>query len=157
MNNTQKIFDHPLYQQHLGRIEALEATREFCKHNYAHFLDVARVFYILILEEKLPYAKDLVYATALLHDIGRDEQILHQIPHEIASEKIAGQILQETTFTDLEKEMIQKAIRSHRKRSDDPFSDLFYRADKLSRACYTCPVRAKCNWSDEKKNLTIVY
>ena len=48
-----------------------ELNRKFCCHNIEHSLDVARIGYIMILEQNLNIDKELFYAAALLHDAGR--------------------------------------------------------------------------------------
>ena len=48
-------------------------------------------------------------------------------------------------------------ILSHRTRSDrKDLKGLFYRADKLSRNCFACPARERCDWPEEKKNRNII-
>ena len=36
-------------------------------------------------------------------------------------------------------------------------AEILYDADKISRACYTCPAEKDCNWSGEKKNQKIIW
>ena len=71
MNRVDLILEHPKYQEYLDKIKQAEEKRIFCLHNMNHFLDVARIAYIMNLEEELGIAKEIIYATALLHDIGR--------------------------------------------------------------------------------------
>ena len=49
-----------------------------------HFLDVARLMMILNVKEDLKISDDMIYATALLHDIGRHIQYRQGIGHEIS-------------------------------------------------------------------------
>lgn len=39
-----------------------------------HFLSVARISYLMVLEKNLDIPKDIIYATAFLHDMGRADQ-----------------------------------------------------------------------------------
>lgn len=155
------IRNHPLYVSSCQRLKELEKDRVFCRHQMSHFLDVARIAYILNLEGNLGFSRDLIYAAALLHDIGKSRQYEVQIPHEIASEKIAVQILSdmppEIAFSIEEQGQILTAIRGHRslRKNAEPLELLLYRSDKLSRACFACPAEAECNWSIDKKNMNI--
>ena len=71
MDNINKILHHPKYKSLLEELNELEKDREFCNHTLEHFLDVARIAYITVLEEELNYSKDVIYSIALLNDIGR--------------------------------------------------------------------------------------
>ena len=51
MERVNRIWRHRTYQECLEKIRAHEETREFCRHTPEHFLDVARLTYILALEE----------------------------------------------------------------------------------------------------------
>ena len=59
----------------------------------SHLLDVARIAYIRNLEKGYGFRKDVIYAAAVLHDIGKALQYEEKVPHEIAGERIAGEIL----------------------------------------------------------------
>ena len=71
MERVNKILRHPVFAEHLARLENLEQARIFCRHGLPHLLDVARMMWISALEQQLPATRDVVYAAALLHDIGR--------------------------------------------------------------------------------------
>lgn len=159
MENLDIILKDDYYIDLVKRLESYEDKRIFCRHDFEHFLDVARICYILILENKLDLDKDLIYVTALLHDIGRVIQIEEGIDHDLASVDIAKKLLAKTKFKDSDKNRIINAIKSHREKSshEDKFIDYFYQADKLSRMCFRCPARDLCYWPDDKKNSTIVY
>ena len=92
MDRVNQIWNHPLYQTELHKLQLLEADREFCRHTPEHFLDVARLAYIRALEENYSVSKELIYCTALLHDIGRARQYEDGTPHDEAGAAIAGQI-----------------------------------------------------------------
>ena len=91
MDRVNRIWRHPVY--HYKKIQELESERIFCRHTPEHFLDVARLMYIYALEEHLELPKELIYAAALLHDIGRAQQYQYNIPHDIAGVEIAREIL----------------------------------------------------------------
>ena len=158
MIRVNQIWKHPIYQEQLQALQMLEADRKFCRHTPEHFLDVARLAYIHALESHASVSKELIYCTALLHDIGRAEQYRSGIPHDEAGAQIAEQILQELSFDPSEIQEIASAIREHRNAArSDTLSSLIYDADKASRNCFSCPAEKECYWSAEKKNLTITY
>ena len=98
MERVNKILRHPVFAEHLARLENLEQARIFCRHGLPHLLDVARMMWISALEQQLPVTRDAAYAAALLHDIGRVEQIEEGIPHHQASASLAARILPEAGF-----------------------------------------------------------
>ena len=158
MIRVNQIWNHPIYQEQLQALQTLEADRKFCRHTPEHFLDVARLAYIHALESHASVSKELIYCTALLHDIGRAEQYRSGIPHDEAGAQIAEQILRDLSFDPSEIQEIISAIREHRNAArSDTLSSLIYDADKTSRNCFSCPAEKECYWSAEKKNLTITY
>ena len=139
MDRVNRIWRHPVYQEHYKKIQELESERIFCRHTPEHFLDVARLMYIYALEEHLELPKELIYAAALLHDIGRAQQYQYNIPHDIAGVEIAREILTDLHFTEQEKELILSSIGHHRKGdSCSTLAALLYKADKQSRNCFLC-------------------
>lgn len=158
-NVIEQIRSHPLFQTYYGRLEQAEQERRFCCHQMNHLLDVARIAYIQNLEQNLGFSKKMIYATALLHDIGKVRQYEEGIPHETASADIAKEILQDVSedFGQWEQEQILQAIREHRKYKEEmsSFGKLLYSSDKKSRQCFACPAEPECNWSLEKKNMEI--
>lgn len=158
MDRVNRILFHPKYQTYYKEIQSLETNREFCGHTMEHFLDVARLTYIFALEEGIAVPKEVIYGAALLHDIGRALEYTQGIPHHQGSAKIASEILPECGFTSAEQELIIDAILSHRnQQGKGSFCELLYRADKMSRNCYSCPAQKQCNWLAEKKNMEIKY
>lgn len=157
MKKVNDILNNTLYKENLEKLLKYEEKREFCRHDLKHFIDMARIAYIMVLEKGLPYAKELIYAIGLLHDIGRVKQYEEGIPHHIASVELSKEILKKTDFTEEEKNIIIKSIQNHRKEADDELSLIIYRSDKLSRECFNCKAINDCYWSDEKKNLKINY
>ena len=91
MDRVNAVICHPLYLDH--RLERAEKERIFCRHQMSHLLDVARIAYIRNLEKGYGFRKDVIYAAAVLHDIGKALQYEEKVPHEIAGERIAGEIL----------------------------------------------------------------
>lgn len=163
MPRVDAVWENALYQREYRRLEELERDRVFCRHGLRHLLDCARIMWILNLERGLGLDREVVYATALLHDIGKARQYETGEPHDVAGERTAREILQalpaEHAFSSKEIDAICTAICGHRRLREDPepLERLLYQADKASRACFACPpgVRAACSWSDAKKNLDI--
>lgn len=154
MERVNKICNHSLWKRCLSEIQKLEEDREFCKHDVIHFLEVARIAYIENLEKKLGISQEMIYASALLHDIGRHKQYLEGIDHDKASVELAEEILSDCGFSKEEREVIENAIASHRNSktaSQDNLAGILYRADKKSRNCLFCAACEACNWSAEKK------
>lgn len=165
MPRVDAIWRHPLYRERLERIEALERDRAFCRHGLPHLLDVARIMWISVLEagRAAEFPRDLVYAAALLHDIGRATQYETGEPHDAAGARIAGEILGTVesgcSFTDAEREMLLDAVGAHRDRAPRPgarpLAELLRAADKASRPCFACPASRECNWPEETRNLAV--
>lgn len=156
MERVWKIYTHPLYVKNLKKNQEIEMDRIFCKHNIEHFMDVARLAYIFKLERQYSVEKELIYITALLHDVGKWQQYEEGIPHEIASAQIAEQILTILKFGQEEKKQIVDAILSHRDgKGAGELAEILYDADKMSRDCFACQVSGQCNWKEEKKNKKI--
>lgn len=160
MDRVDLILGNPKYQEYIDKIKQAEEKRIFCLHNMNHFLDVARIAYIMNLEENLQISKELIYATALLHDIGRFLQYEDGTPHEKASVLLAPEILAETGFDEREQAEILRAIREHRNREvaeEKNLASIIYRADKASRACFACEAESQCDWEKSKKNMRVNY
>lgn len=159
MERVNKILNNPKYKEYIKLNEAYETERKFCRHDLGHFLDVARIAYILVLENKMNVDKEIVYAAALLHDIGRWMQYRGEKSHEEGSADLAEDILKESGFAGSEKDLILDAVRNHRNEKPGTvnFSSIFYLSDKLSRNCFDCAAAGECNWKDEKKNLILKY
>ena len=156
MDRVNKILEHPVFSEHLTRLETLEQTRCFCRHGLPHLLDVARMMWIAALEQQLPLNREVVYAAALLHDLGRVEQLETGLPHHQASVQLTMRILPDAGFCGEEIAQIQDAIASHRSDGgENRLGQLLYWADKKSRACWVCPAKDGCHWPDEKKNWEI--
>ena len=98
MERIQKIQKHPLFQELFEKLQQLEKDRPFCRHTMEHFLDVARLMYIYDLEDGASIPKEVIYAAALLHDLGRYEQLTRGIPHDIAGSEAAELIMKDCEF-----------------------------------------------------------
>lgn len=155
MENVNSILSNPKYKELLRKLGELEKDRWYCGHDLSHFLDVARIAYITVMEEKLNFKKEVIYAIALLHDIGRVSEYTEGKDHHKASVEIAKDLLGETNFTIEDKEDILRAIDNHRKETKDELSKLIYTSDKLSRNCFNCRAYKECYWKEEKKNKII--
>ncbi|MBC2582934.1 HD domain-containing protein [Clostridium sp. DJ247] len=159
MNRVNAIINNPKFKKYIAKNEEHEVNREFCHHDMQHFLDVARLAYIMVLERKLTINKEIIYGAAMLHDIGRWMQYEEDISHDLASYKLSKEILIESGYNNDEIEVILSAILKHRKKDDNEnsFNYIFYISDKLSRKCFLCKAANKCNWSEGKKNYKIIY
>lgn len=175
MKRVNLIYEHPIFQEKFQALQKAETDRPFCNHTLEHLMDVARLMYIYSLEHGISISKEIIYATALMHDIGRIDQIEKGIPHEKAGAALCDAILPECGFVKNEIQMIQAAILRHRtdiyrtdisenlcdgKKSvseNELLSDMLYWADKKSRNCFACRMREACNWDEEKMNLAIEY
>ena len=122
MERIDKILQHELYKEYVGKIELAERDREFCKHDMVHFLDVCRLAMILYLKEQAD-AKDIkeewIYATGLLHDIGRwqeYEEGIRQFNAEIA--RLKAKDAKENAI-EIQKLELQKASLAEEKRQFD--------------------------------------
>lgn len=157
MNNIDKILNDRLYKESLEKLKLYEKDREFCNHTIEHFMDVARIAYIMVLEENIEVSKEVVYAIGLLHDIGRVKQYEDGIDHDLASVEMSKIILSKTEFDEEEINIILNGIAKHRSKSDNKLEEIIYKADKLSRQCFNCKAEKECYWSKEKKNFKISY
>lgn len=154
MDRINRILIHPEYKQAMDKNFKAERKRIFCKHGIEHQLDVARIAYIMALEQGLPYSKELIYAASLLHDIGRYLEYEGKLSHEEGSVLLAKDILIDSGFSQEETGLILDGIKSHRTKDSDPksFQGIIYMADKMSRNCFECNSRELCNWTEDKKN-----
>ncbi len=158
-DRINSILYNQKYISYINKNEKCEKDRIFCHHDLSHFFDVARIAYILNLENNLNFSKDIIYAAALLHDIGRWKQYEEGISHDAASAELAIDILKESGYSSHEINEIVAAISHHRKDSEDKnsLSYIIYFSDKASRSCFSCKAARECNWSEEKKNNIIKY
>ena len=154
MKRIDKIYNHPLYKEIMGKISQLEESRIYCLHGVEHAMDVARIAYIINLEEKANIDKEIIYATSLLHDLGRG---INYENHAQESVLLAKKILPDCNFSENETEQITNAISIHGDDKNMGLSGIIQRADKLSRLCYNCKSISTCKWKKEELNLEIIY
>lgn len=160
MERFQKIVWNDEFKKRYEKLQELEKDRKFCGHDMEHFLAVARICYLMVLEKNIPVSKDVVYGAAFLHDLGRADQYEKGISHEVAGAELAGEILAQCGYGREEIDFIVDTILAHRRMDQtgsEGFAELFYRADKLSRDCIHCPVRDLCYWPEERKNKIYSY
>lgn len=172
MERVNRILNHSLFQEYLTKNKQAEESRRFCRHDMGHFLDVARLAMIFHLQgrvfsdcgpvsgDKMEVQEELIYAAALLHDIGRWKQYEDGTPHEKVSASLAPEILSDCGFTEKETAQIVGAIAAHRNeaiKEEQSLRGILYRADKMSRSCFCCETERECSWKGSKKNLELRY
>lgn len=158
MDKINEILQNKIFKDNMIKLENLEVNREFCRHGINHSLDVARIAYILTLENRLDYSKEIIYAIALLHDIGRVMQYENGVSHHEGSVILAEEILKNTSYDDEEISIIIDAIKNHRnKENASEINKLIFKSDKLSRNCFICKSYDECYWDSNKKNNIINY
>ena len=145
------------YCRRMKHITESEYDRIYCRHGLGHALSVARIAYIMNLEAGYGLEREMIYAAALLHDIGRYSEYEGELSHHEAGARLAAEILQRDGFFEDEIKVITDAIGGHKKKCSEAGSlaDVLYRADKLSRNCFLCDAREQCYWDEELKNKTI--
>ncbi len=150
------ILNSKKFQRAMKNIEEAEADRRYCRHGIEHSLDVARIAYIISLEKGLDIDKDIIYAAALLHDIGRAER---EEEHNISSARMAREIMTECGYDEAAIEKVADAILGHREKSGsaESLSDILSLGDKTSRLCMYCKARNDCRWKEENKNKFVLY
>ncbi len=158
MDRVERILENSFYKTQIKKIYESEYDRLFCRHGFGHAVAVARIAYILSMEEHLPIRKDVIYGAALLHDAGRYTPEEKELDHHEAGAIHAAEVLEGAGYTPQETEMMCDAIRSHKDPKDrtDTLASVLYRADKLSRNCFLCDAREECYWPEERKNKTIL-
>lgn len=174
MERIDAIIRDPLFQECLEKIKRAEKGREFCKHGLQHFIDVARITYILILESGYfssfiseaglsgqPSAKEVVYAAGILHDLGRWREYETGEDHAPLGAILSEEILSRTGFTPEEIRVITQAIHEHREQRTQmtTLGEMLHRADNLSRACHECSAKDRCYKfpAMETGNLVLIY
>ncbi len=157
MDRIDKILNDNEFKLRMKTIITSEYKRKFCRHGLGHALSVARIAYIISLEEKLGLEKEMIYAAALLHDIGRYTELEKEMSHHMAGAITAEPILKRAYFSDQEIEIITGAISKHKQETmeTDALSRILFRADKLSRNCFLCDAKDECYWDEDLKNKTI--
>lgn len=132
------------FSNYINKNRESEVCRLYCRHDLNHALDVARIAYIMSMEEKLHVDKEVIYAAGLLHDIGRWMEYDNGIDHAEASKSLSRNLLKKYGFSCLEIKEITDAIGHHRNSDTPLLSRLLYQADKLSRNCTSCEAINTC-------------
>lgn len=149
MARINALIEQHVYIDYMDKIIDLEKKRRYCKHGYEHGLNVARIAYAYLLEKgdgRLP--KEVVYAAALLHDIGRWVEYETGEDHAEASARLALPLLEGCGFQSEEIHVILKGIREHRRHEDttlSPLGEAIAKADDWSRDCRQCTVQTSCH------------
>jgi HD superfamily phosphodiesterase len=159
MLRINRLIQDAEYNTYLRQIQQREANRQFCRHDYQHMVDVARITYLLLLEsgDLKPFmeqygipmqatAREIVYAAGILHDIGRWREYDTNEDHAVVGARLAASLLQRAGFAAAEVLLICQAVREHR--LDDGSAGMLgsylARADDLSRPCANCNSRYEC-------------
>ena len=159
MERADRIIEHALFKEALRRVNKDEEDRIYCLHGFEHFMDVARIGYIVILEKGLSIPKEIMYSAALLHDIGRFKQYEYGVPHDIAGGEMAREILNDCGFSAAETELIVDAVTAHGRDGDKitTLADVLAFADRKSRMCMECKAIDTCKWKRQDMNLSVEY
>lgn len=148
MARLNQLLDLEDFRHHIEKIDGLEKKRCFCKHGFEHGLNVARVAYVYILEQgELLIPKEVVYAAAFLHDIGRWVEYETGEDHAEVSAGLARPLLEMSGFRIEEIQVILQGIREHRRHQEEDLTllgEALARADDWSRDCRHCTVQALC-------------
>lgn len=158
MEYVRRLIQETDYLEQMKQLEELEKERKFCRHGLNHVLDVARIAWIQVLEEQLSLEKEMVYLTALLHDLGRSAEYQKGIPHHEAGVPMARMYLEQIGYPKEKCALIYETIEEHRNKNklNDDFINVIKKADNNSRNCFFCEMTKECKWSEERKNNTIV-
>lgn len=121
MKYVNRLLRETEYLQMIKELEQKEKERIFCGHGLSHALDVARIGWILALEQDQKKSvepeeslKEKIYLTALLHDLGRLWEMKHGIPHHKAGAALAGELLEQIQYPQKERNDILEAVSGHR-------------------------------------------
>lgn len=152
MEKVNKILQDRRFQEYVEKNLIAEKQRKFCNHNFDHLLSVARIAYILVLEQGLEpdISRETVYASGLLHDIGRWKEYETGIDHALLSAELSKEILEEAGFERKNIAGIIRAIKEHRgteknkEKEGSLLGDILRRADILSRPCWDCTAEEDC-------------
>ncbi|HHY27570.1 MAG TPA: HD domain-containing protein [Desulfitobacterium dehalogenans] len=169
MPRVNRILQHRSYEEFSDKNKQAEEKRVYCRHGSDHGLAVARIAYIYLLEryiedrdsfseagtnnantrleESYGVGKESIYASGILHDIGRWVEYESQEDHALAGARLARPILGDCGFTDVEIERIVLGILEHRLHPDKTSSILgqaLALADDWARDCKNCASQATC-------------
>lgn len=151
MARINLILADPEYFNYLDKNRAAEEDRVYCGHDFAHLVSTARLTWIFLLEEGNPYiSREIAYAAALLHDIGRFEEYTSGGDHALISAGLARPILERAGFSAPEIALITEAIKEHRQKDEhlakrSSLSAALFKADNHARLCFLCPAAGTCH------------
>lgn len=159
MDIVDKILVHPKFIKYLKLNEEEEKERKFCHHDLQHAIDVARVAYIIALENNFGLSKEIIYTAALLHDIAKWKQYREKLDHSVEGSALAKEILNDVDMDIHDTELILEAISNHRSKGEDksPLSRVLYAGDKACRLCIECDMVDECNWFVDGKQPSFEY
>lgn len=148
MDKVERILNHPQFKKYMSLNSQAEKDRSFCHHDLQHAIDVARVAYIINLENGYEISKEVIYITALLHDIAKWKQYSDKSDHAAEGAVLAREILNDLDLDKNHEEMILDAISRHRKKEghSTPLSTVLFAGDKACRQCVGCSMIEECNW-----------
>ncbi|KLU62035.1 bifunctional uridylyltransferase/uridylyl-removing enzyme [Peptococcaceae bacterium CEB3] len=149
MRRLNELIQSPAYQASLAKTAAREKERVYCKHGFDHLLAVARIAYAYLLERKeTDYSREIVYAAALLHDLGRWVEYQTGEDHASAGARLAEPLLKASGFDARESALILTAIKEHRRKGEkdlSPLGEALALADDWSRECRDCGAQNACH------------
>lgn len=152
MDKVNSILMNVEFVDRMTEIDSIELGRIYCKHGIAHALDVAKIMIKRNGEVGAGIDKNVLYATALLHDIGRADKDAGQ-NHACLGASLAAEIVKKSGYSQAEIDEITFAIAEHRQDNKaNALSEILYFADKKSRTCYECEAADTCKWSMDKRN-----
>lgn len=161
-NRVKELWDHPVYQKRYKRLQQLEGKRKFCRHDEEHFAKTAAIAMDVAKNNGLCLSSDVICMAALLHDMGRVQEIEQGISHAQASYDFAKEILGLMSYDTLATKKICEAIRCHSQRGDvidrmdaretlETLSQILSFADQFSRNCYECDAAKECKWEMQQR------
>ncbi len=159
MDRLKAIINDHFYIECLAKNADREKERRFCRHDYRHMDEVARVSYNILLDSGglaeiavsgelsgSDVTREVVYAAGLLHDIARWVQYDTGEDHALAGARLARGTLARAGFDAREKAVVLRAIREHRRGGlgASLLGKILCLADDLARPCATCEARMDC-------------
>ena len=156
---VNELIDNPIYEKHMLKIEKAEKERSYCKHGFDHGLAVARIAHSFLLEQgDTSVSKEVIYAAALLHDIGRWVEYETGEDHAQVSATLAVPLLEESGYCPEEMKVIVQGISEHRIHSGENLSPLgraLALADDWARDCRQCKAKDRCHkFTDQMLRIT---
>lgn len=159
MDRLKAIITDHFYMECLAKNADREKERRFCRHDFQHMDDVARLSYTILLDRgglgeiavsgelSGPSAtREVVLSAGLLHDIARWVQYDTGEDHALAGASLARGILERAGFDVRERSVVLRAIREHRRGGSGAglLGRILCLADDLARPCAKCEARMDC-------------